>query len=613
MAKNKASNAFLWIIMLLLILGLGGFGLTNFGGSATTVAKVGDSEIVLEDYARALESQLRNYQRISGQALTIEQAQAIGLDQLALSQLVSERALENKVSEAGLSVGDENVSQQIVDTPAFQGLGGTFDRVNYEQALRQNGLTPAEYEERIRAGTTASILRTAVASGVQTPEAFIDVLFNFAREERDVTWARLTADDLEAPLGEPSDADLRAFYDENIDTFTQSETRVIDYALLTPDMIVDNIEVEESQLRELYDAAADTYNRPERRLVERLVFATEADAEAAKARIDAGDTTFADLLAERGLSLDDVDLGEVTESDLGDAATAVFGLSEPGVAGPAPSSLGPALFQMNAILAAQSTTFEEVRDELKAEAAADRARRIILDSRAQVEDLLAGGATPDVLAERTDMQFASIEWRADVTDGIAAYEDFRQAAATLQQGAFPEVTDLEDGGIAVLNLREVTPPQPIPFDEVSDEVVALWEEEQTGAALTEQADAAAERLRGGAEMAGLGLDLETDRGLGRSSFVEGTPPDFMDQVFDMDSGEIRVLSSTGEAWIVRLDTVTAPDPTTAEAQVLRGQFGAETSADLAQSLLAAFTQAVLNETEVDINPSAMNLINSAGR
>ena len=130
MAKNKASNAFLWIIMLLLILGLGGFGLTNFGGSATTVAKVGDSEIVLEDYARALESQLRNYQRISGQALTIEQAQAIGLDQLALSQLVSERALENKVSEAGLSVGDENVSQQIVDTPAFQGLGGTFDRVN---------------------------------------------------------------------------------------------------------------------------------------------------------------------------------------------------------------------------------------------------------------------------------------------------------------------------------------------------------------------------------------------------------------------------------------------------------------------------------------------------
>ncbi|MDD9921931.1 MAG: SurA N-terminal domain-containing protein [Boseongicola sp.] len=613
MAKNKASNAFLWIIMLLLILGLGGFGLTNFGGSATTVAKVGDSEIVLEDYARALESQLRNYQRISGQALTIEQAQAIGLDQLALSQLVSERALENKVSEAGLSVGDENVSQQIVDTPAFQGLGGTFDRVNYEQALRQNRLTPAEYEERIRAGTTASILRTAVASGVQTPEAFIDVLFNFAREERDVTWARLTADDLEAPLGEPSDADLRAFYDENIDTFTQSETRVIDYALLTPDMIVDNIEVEESQLRELYDAAADTYNRPERRLVERLVFATEADAEAAKARIDAGDTTFADLLAERGLSLDDVDLGEVTESDLGDAATAVFGLSEPGVAGPAPSSLGPALFQMNAILAAQSTTFEEVRDELKAEAAADRARRIILDSRAQVEDLLAGGATPDVLAERTDMQFASIEWRADVTDGIAAYEDFRQAAATLQQGAFPEVTDLEDGGIAVLNLREVTPPQPIPFDEVSDEVVALWEEEQTGAALTEQADAAAERLRGGAEMAGLGLDLETDRGLGRSSFVEGTPPDFMDQVFDMDSGEIRVLSSTGEAWIVRLDTVTAPDPTTAEAQVLRGQFGAETSADLAQSLLAAFTQAVLNETEVDINPSAMNLINSAGR
>lgn len=612
MASGKTSNAFVWIIMLLLIAGLAGFGLTSFGGSARAVATVGDSEIDVEDYARALEGQIRTFQGNTGQALTVDQARAIGLDRIALGQLISERALENASAQAGLSVGDENISEAITSIQAFHGLGGTFDRQTYELALQQNGIRVSDFEDRMRQTTSANILRSAVAGGVEIPTAFVDTLYNFARESRDVTWARLSEVDLETPLAEPTDGELQEFYTANPEPFTLGETRVIDYALLTPDMIVDQIDVDEAQLRELYDAASDQYNLPERRLVERLVFTTDQDALAALTRINDGEVTFAALVAERGLTLDDVDQGEVSMDDLGDAGAAVFALTEPGVVGPAPSSLGPALYQMNAILAARATSFEDARAELETQAAADRARRIIADSIVSVEDLLAGGANVADLAERTDMQAGQIDWRVDVLDGVAAYQGFRTAAATAQEGAFAEITELEDGGIVVVSLQEIRPPEVLPFDAVQSDVVALWEEDATGKALAAQAEGLADRLRTGAEMAGLGLILRTDRNMERSSFVEGTPPDFTDQVFDMSAGEIRVINNTGEAWLIRLDDIRAPDATSPEAQVIRRQFSQETSAELTQSVLDAFTQAVLDETDVQVNSSALNLVHSSG-
>lgn len=610
MARKKAGNAALWVIVVLLILGLAGFGATSFGGSQRSVASVGTVEISVNDYARAVDAQMRNFQRQTGQQLTFQQAQMFGVDRAALSQLITAAALENETLELGISAGDEVVSREILATPAFQGANATFDRQIYELSLQQNGINVAEFEDRVRNDIATGLLRSAVGSGVVTPDIYTDTLFNHAREARDVTWARLTAEDLPEPLAEPSDAELRAFYEANPEPFTRPETKSISYAWLTPDMIVDKVEIDEAQARALYDARIAEYIQPERRLVERLVFATEADAAAAKARLDAGETDFDDLVAERGLSLSDVDLGDVSVDDLGPAAEAVFALTEPAVAGPLPSSLGPALYRMNGILAAQEITFDEVRDELAAEAATDRARRIILDTVPQIEDLLAGGADMNVLAERTDMETGTIEWNSDVFEGIAAYDAFRTAAAAAQQGDFPRVVDLEDGGIFALTVTEVLPPALIPLEDVRDEVVAGWEAAETQKALVARAETHAEEIRGGREMAALGLDLETDRELSRDAFVEGTPPDFTDTLFAMDRDEVRVLSAAGDAWLMRLDAITPPDPNAPESELVRTQFSSQTAVELSTGLIATFTQSLLNETGIQVNQSAIDAVNA---
>lgn len=610
MAKKKGTNTVTLGILLLLVIGLAGFGVTNFGGSVRSVATVGSAEVGVNEYVRTVEAQIRQFEGQTGQRLTFQQAQGIGLDRAALGQLIAEAALENEAAGLGLSVGDEKVVEEIRNAPAFQDSSGGFDRQVYELSLSQNGVDVDAFEARVRSDIAKGLLRRAVAAGIETPEVYTDTLYAYALETRDVTWARLTADDLLEPVTEPTDEDLAAYHEANADTFTRPETKVISYAWLSPDMLVDDIDIGEDQIRTLYDERLDEYVQPERRLVERLVFATEAQAAEAKARLDAGEIGFDDLVAERGLELSDVDLGDVSLADLGDASEAVFAMTEPGVVGPLDSDVGPALFRMNGILAAQEITFDEVREELKTEAAADRARRIILDTVPRIEDLLAGGADVSVLAERTDMQQGTIEWNADVFDGIAAYDAFRSAAAVAQPGAFGEVIEFDDGSIATLSVDEIRPPALRPLAEVRDEVAEAWTAAKTREALESEAGNMAEQIRKGREMAGLDLDLETDRALGRDAVVDGTPPDFVETVFQLMPDEIAVLSADDDAWLVRLDSINVPDPSTAEAQAAKAAFSAQTANEFAAAISTAYARALVDQAGVELNQSGMNSINA---
>src|SRR5690606_9624719 len=161
----------------------------------------------------------------------------------------------------------------------------------------------------------------------------------------------------------------------------------------------------------------------------------------------------------------------------GAAGPAVFALDQPGVAGPASSDLGPALFSMNAILEPLNIPFEQARTDLRLEAAIDRARRQIEERSGEFADLLAGGATLEDMAKETPMKLGQIDWSTGAEadpNGIDAYPEFRQRAAELTEKDFPELFETEDGGVFALRLDKIEPPALIPFDEVRERVAEDW-------------------------------------------------------------------------------------------------------------------------------------------
>ena len=331
------------------LVGWGSRGLTP---SIRSIGSVGGKDISVQSYASALRTELDRFSEQVGQPITLAQAQQVGLDRAVLARVITERALDAEAAAIGLSVGDVTVRDQILRVGAFQGLDGEFDRETYKARLQQEGLSEATYEQSLRDGVARSILQGGVGGGVTAPAVLADRLVAYTRESRAITWAAVTADALTAPVPAPTQAQLQAYYDAHPEAFTAPELRQISYVWLTPEMIQDQVTVDDQAVRDLYQERIDEYVRPERRLVERLAFLDDAAATTARARLDAGELTFDALVAERGLDLSDIDMGDVGPADLGEAAEAVFAAAPGDVVGPLPSAFGPALYRMNAVLAA---------------------------------------------------------------------------------------------------------------------------------------------------------------------------------------------------------------------------------------------------------------------
>lgn len=611
-ARKKASDIIVWIILGLLMVGLAGFGIGSFGGSAIEIGSVGNSSITANAYARALQAELRAQAAQSGPFSTLTAMRAGGLDRAILDGLVARAALAHEAGEMGVSVGDAEVALQIRNTSSFTGIDGSFDRAGYELALQQSGYGTGEFEQTVRDDISRGLLQAGIVGGLAMPDIFTETMVAYQTETRTFTLARVTETNLSAGLTAPTDEDLQSYYDDNGERFERPEMRAITYAWVTPDMIQDQIEVNPDDLRARYDDRIDQFVQPERRILERLVFPNAEDAETARAALDADETDFDTLVGDRGLTLEDVDLGETEASDLSDAAAEViFADTESEIIGPLESRFGPALFRINAVLQATEVTFEDASAALRDELAEDDARRAIDAALEDYDDLLAGGATLEELAAETDMVLGTINWIAGDDAGIAGYAEFGEAVVLAQEGDFPELASLSDGGQFAMRLDEVIAPAIPPLEEITAEVTAAWRGTQLRERLADRAQALVVELAISGDLEDLGLAIQNEDLIRRNDFIPDAPPTLVAQVFQLAApGDMVVIPSARAAWIARLDSINSGVRGSAGIVALTGVFAAQGTNSIAQDLFESYGQALEAEIGINLDSNVINAVHA---
>ena len=609
--KNPLKDLAVWVMVGLLVIGLAGFSITSFGGGSRAIGKVGDTEITTDQYARAFQSQLNAFSQQIGQPISAQEAIAFGLDRQVLEGLVAQAALDNEAARVGLSVGDTVVAQEVTQLPAFQGIDGTCDRDTYRFTLERSGQTEAEFEAGLRNDLTRELMQGMVAGGFSAPAPLTETLYAWIAERRGFSMMRLAEGDLTAPLADPTEEDLRAFHEANIATFTAPEAKRITYAALLPEAIAPQQPVDEAVLRDLYQSRIDEFVIPERRIVERLVYPDQAAATAARAELDGG-ATFEALVEARGLTLDAIDMGDVTAEDLGSAGAAVFAAAEGEIVGPVDTDLGPALIRVGTILAAEETLFEEARDTLAIELQTDAARRLIADQVEMIDDLLAGGATIEDLASEAGMELATLDHvpgqQGEAT--IEGYPAFREAADAVQADDFAEAIILEDGGVVALRLDEIVPAAPIPFDTAREDVAAAWRADALAKALAARAVEIKAGVEGGASLGSFGI-VDVTPEIARDGFVADAPASLLTAVFEMAAGDVRVVEEDGFIAVVRLDAIQPAASEGPDAEALRAAIAAQAVQAISQDAFAAFTDAITAEAGIALDQAMINAVNTS--
>ena len=609
--QKKGTQAAAWVLTGLLVLGLGGFGVTNFGGTVTTIGSVGGTPITTQDYANAMRQEMAAYAAQRGvPRISMPEALEAGLNRRALSAVVTRAAFDDETARLGISAGDSRVADDLKQRNAFKDMSGTFDRETYRLALRQEGWSEAEFEDALRRDLARSVVQGAVVGGFAPPQPAVDSFYRYIAERRSFSMIRLAEGDLTTPLPEPTEAALQAWYDANIARFTKPEARRIAYAALLPDALAPDQAVDEEALQRMYDERIDEFVVPERRLVERLVFPDQAAADAAKAKLDAGQS-FEDLVAEIGTTMSAIDLGDVSQTDLGPAGDAVFAAGD-GAVVVADSSLGPAIFRLNGTLAGENLSFAEAREFLATEMQGDAARRLIADRVEAIDDRLLEGAGLQELADELGMVYATLDHVPGLqgAEGIEGYTAFRAAAEAATLEDFPEAIVLDDGGVVALQFLETVPASPIPFAEGKEAVMADWRAAKLVEALSARAIEMKSALESGAAIGSLGIVDQTPETT-RLTSVEGAPPELIEAAFTMLPKEIRVVEQGNFIAVVVLNAVLPADETSADATAMKSLLAAQMQQAISDDALTAFSDALIAGSAVTLNDAAITAVHTS--
>ncbi|PWK69778.1 peptidylprolyl isomerase [Aminobacter sp. AP02] len=569
MLESMRSAAGTWVAKLLLLLlvvsfaiwGISGRMLNQFGGDKVVTA--GGTSVSGVEYRLAYDRQLNVMSQQFGQRLTRDQANALGIDNQVLSQLVAGAVLDEQARKLGLGLSKDRLAQLTWDDPTFRGPDGQFDRQAFEYILRQIGMRPEDYlKNRAQVAVRQQIVE-AVSDGLVAPDTFLRAVALYRGEDRTIDYLPLPKSLVE-PIAAPSDEVLKAWFEENKKNYAAPEFRKLSYVKLEPEDIMDVASITDEQVRQDYDKNKSHFTTAETRKIDQLVLANAEAAKAASDAIKAG-ATFDKVVADQGKTAADVTLGTLTKEQIADKAVAeaAFALQANQVSDVVQGAFGPVLVRVSEITPQTVKTLDEVKDQIRKELALAEANRILLDVHDSYEDARAGGDTMQAAADKLKLKVVTIDAidragqdaEGTVISTLPDSRNLIQAAFEAEAGAENPPLNLGSNGFVFYEVVDVTPARDRTLDEVRAKVVADWTAAEATKRLQDKANELEKRLKDGTALdviAGeLKLEKQTKRGLKRETDDADFGREGAAAMFAMGQGGTGVIAApAGDAQIL---------------------------------------------------------------
>ena len=116
---------------------------------ASSVAKVGHRNISIQEFQNRYGQLHAYYNQLFDGQLSEKKASELGIENLALEELVNDALLLNFADDLGLGVNDEDIVKYIVADQNFY-VNGKFDKELYKNTLKRARITESEYEDSLK-------------------------------------------------------------------------------------------------------------------------------------------------------------------------------------------------------------------------------------------------------------------------------------------------------------------------------------------------------------------------------------------------------------------------------------------------------------------------------
>ncbi|HEX4637579.1 MAG TPA: SurA N-terminal domain-containing protein [Rhizomicrobium sp.] len=557
-----------------------GMGLEQFniGGGGNDVASVGPAAISGPEFQRTYRNFLRNQSQRMGSEITPDMAEKMGLGQVALQQMITREALNNEAGALGLTASDTALVQNVHGMDVFHGTLGQFDRQVFNQAIGNAGYSEEQFLGEVRHDMMRDQLAQALEANFLAPPTYAQAIYQYIGEKRAADYVILSPEQA-GDVPPPSDAVLTAYVKAHAARSSTPEYRDIDYAAIAPSDVMGSITVTDAQIQQDYDAHKSTYIVPEKRDVQQIEFKTEAEAQAARAKIQAG-AKYEDIAAQRGLKPEQMSLGTLAQDELPDPdrAKAIFALPLNEVSQPIKTGFGGyALIRVTKIAAGSSKTLADVKEDIRKSLMSQLAANKQVDAVNAYTEAHNAGDDLKTAAKKAGMTFTrlgTVDSTGLKPDGgkaeVPADAEFLPALFKGEVGEDTDPFSTKLGAYYVVHVNGVTPPKLKPMEQVRAQALADWTNEQRAQLLATKAQVLAAQAAKDKSLDGIARQLKVSvqhsPALARNTNDTMFSTEMVNRLFAAGPGgvEFGIQGLSGNYMIARVTGISHPPVNSAD-------------------------------------------------
>jgi peptidyl-prolyl cis-trans isomerase D len=535
------------------------FGIEGYfsQSNATWVAKVDGHEISQQDFQTAFNNYRQAQLNAPGNTMEAADFEKPEVKEQVLKLVINRQLILNENDKLGIRVPDAEVRDQIASYPVFQ-VNGKFDSSTYLAYLAQIGKTAQEFQDSIRSDLASREIPQAIAATAFGTKADAESFLRLQLQQRDFSFVDLPPPAPSADQQNVTDAQIADYYKAHTSAFMSPEQVSVNYIDLDAATMKAAPDLSDKALQARYDKEKSRFVSPPQWQVSHILItlppkptaAQKQEALAKAQKVDAlAKASGADFakLAEQysddlGSKRQGGDLGWLQKGDAGPEFQAALDKMKKGeVSDPVLASDGYHIIDLRDVREGHSESFEQVRDQLVAEATKTAREDAYRDVGGKLTDMIYNDPTslkPAAQKLGLTIQTTPLFGRDGAKTGIAANPKVVKAAFSdivLVQGNTSDPIDLGDNHMVVIHVGKHVAAAPKPLAQVSDQIRQAIIQERVDASAKTVAEAAFAKLKGGSGLDALaqaaGQKVQQEAGVLRNA--QNVDPDLLKAVFEM--------------------------------------------------------------------------------
>lgn len=564
--QTPVGKVALGIIFLFLIAAFAVWGINDIfrGRISNAVAVVAGKEMGPQEFRAEMDRELNRLREQTQRNVTMQEARDAGVDKAVLERLVGQRAIDALAASLGVVAAPTAVAAQIRGIEAFRNpVTGQFDQETYREVLASNGLTITQFE----AGLTQELVRRklllAATTGVRAPEAMGAGVIAFVTERRPLRLTPIDPELIKEP-GQPTDAELKAFYDSQRERLTIPESRAATLVIGRTADFQTRAQVEDAKVRELYEFRKASLGTPPTRSFVQIVAPSEAVARQAAERLAKGESPAAvasALKLNTPITYTDVDRARVPDAKI---AEAVFAAAAPGPARALQGALSWSAVQITKATAGSTPPFESAAPALREELRKEQADADLAKAMDAFETAVGDGQTLEEAAKAQGLEIrkagaigADGSPRTGPADEILARDaELRAQLFQAGEGDLTQIVPLpEQAGYVVARLDTIVAAAPPALADIRAPLIGEWRRTEAIKALEARAqEVLADARKRGLDAAAKAIDrpvVARPQPLLRN--VQGDPlisPQLAAEIFKAPAGGLIAGQAANGIWLV---------------------------------------------------------------